>query len=96
MTEEKTVLACCHLLEGTDLKLAYHDEEDNWFFVCDQEHHLSQARELPLVEAMERFGLTEANLIQVPPGYRGYYYGLYWMMAVWEGRVGQVFRSLED
>lgn len=96
MKDEQTAVVCHHLLEGADLNRAYHTTDDQWFFVCEQEHEASQARELALATVMERFDLTEANLISVPPGYMGHYYGMYWMMKVWESAGDQVFRVLGD
>lgn len=96
MIENQTALVCHHLLEGADLNRAYHDEADCWYFVCDQEHDHSQAREVLLSEVMDRFKLTEGNLIQVPPGYMGRYYGMYWMMRVWSGGINQVFFDLTE
>lgn len=96
MSHDQAVLICCHLLEGGDLKRAYHGESGDWQFLCDQDHSRDQARAVPLSQVMEQFNLTEGNLISVPPGYMGNFYGMYWMMKHWDGHAGHLFRTIDD
>lgn len=94
MVNDRLVLICCHLLEGSKLERVYHSEKDDWFFLCERGHSCNQVRALDLTEVMERFKLTEGNLISVPLGYLGHYHGMYWTMTPWSGDAEQIFLTL--